>query len=261
MPRAQAASDTRDNLQHSRFARDAEVGGFFDSFADTYDRVYDSPGGAGRALRRRLETVLELLGPGPGDVLDAGMGGGVVCEALEQRGWTAAGVDISPRMVELARARLPQGAERLVEGSILALPYEDDSFDAVVVTGVLEYVERSLPIAMSEVARVLRPGGVAVVSLPNYGSLQVGFSYRLYFPAVRAVKGALGWSLPPSRRIVALRELLDALAAAGLAVERIELVAARMIPAAMGDRMERSRSGLLPRLGTQFVLRAGKSPS
>lgn len=236
--------------------RDGEVAGFFDSFADAYDRAYRRASPGGRTLRRRLETALELVGEGPGEVLDAGMGAGVACQELERRGWTAAGVDISPRMVDLAHARIPHLRERLVEGSILALPYEDASFDAAMATGVLEYVEESLTTAVAELARVLRPGGIAVVSLPNYGSVQTGWRFRVLYPSIRLAKTALGLTPPPSRRIVALGELQAALTAAGLIVQRVETIGVRLLPRPLADRLERSRSRLLPLFGTQFVLLA-----
>ena len=241
--------------------RAAEVAEFFDSFGDAFDSAYESRGAGGRTLRRRLDAVLELVGDGPGEVLDAGMGGGVVCQELERRGWRVAGVDISPRMVELAHARLPHLRDRLVEGSILALPYDDGRFDAVVVTGVLEYVEGQLAVALSEVSRVLRPGGAAVVTLPNYGSVQSAWRFRVFYPSVRLVKKALGRKPPPSRRIVGIGELRSVLSTAGLAVERVDIVGVRMLPNALGDRLERSRSRVLRLFGTQFVVRARKSPS
>lgn len=241
--------------------RTADVAGFFDSFADRYDAAYGSSTGGGRTLRRRLDAVLELVGTGPGELVDAGMGGGVVCQELERRGWRVAGVDISPRMVELAHARLPHLRGRLVEGSILALPYGDASFDAAVVTGVLEYVEGHLAQALSELARVLRPGGAAVVSLPNYWSLQSAWRFRVFYPSVRLAKSFLGLQPPPSRRTVGIGELRSALDTAGLTVERVELVSVRLLPYALADRLERSRSSALRVFGTQFVVRARKEGS
>src|SRR5438093_13768828 len=84
---------------HRPPARAVEVAEFFDAIADTYDGAYTVPGVGGRTLRRRLETVLELLDDGPGEILDAGMGGAIVCRELARRGWSAAGTDLSGRMV------------------------------------------------------------------------------------------------------------------------------------------------------------------
>ena len=259
MPLAHSASNRgRPLMLESQSRTDTEVAGFFDAFADTYDASYARQTTSGRILRRRLQAVLELIGDGPGDVLDAGSGGGVVCLELARRGWTPSGIDISARMVELARARLPDLRERLVQGSILALPYEDASFDAAVATGVLEYVAEDLAGAVLELARVLRPGASAVVSLPNYRSAQCIWRFRFFYPSVRMAKRMLGLTPPPVRPIVTLGELRAALNAAGLTVDRVETVGVRWLPGILVGRVEGSRSRLLPLFGTQFVLRARK---
>lgn len=239
--------------------RDAEVAGFFDTFAGDYDQAYGRDTVGGRILRRRLETALGMLGDGPGGVLDAGMGGGVLCARLAARGWTVSGVDVSPAMVELARARLPEHAERLRVGSVLALPFADASFDAAVCTGVLEYVDAEVPRAVAELARAVRPGGTVVASLPNYRSVQGIWRFRLFYPSVRHVKRLLRRTPPPSRRIVTLQDVRDAFEAAGLTVQRVETLGVRALPRAVGRRLEGSRSALARAFATQYVLHGRKA--
>ena len=142
-----------------------DVAGFWDRTADRYDRAFESRGRSARLLRGRTAAVIRLLGDGPGDLLDAGMGSGRLVAELAERGWRVTGVDVSEQMVGLARRRLREASERLVVGDIEALPFPDQSFDAVVVTGVLEYVGYR-GTALAEVARTLRPGGQAVISIP-----------------------------------------------------------------------------------------------
>jgi ubiquinone/menaquinone biosynthesis C-methylase UbiE len=238
--------------------RHAEVSEFFDALASDYDQTYESESVGGRILRRRLETVLELLGDDPGDVLDAGMGSGVLCERLDAAGWTLTGVDISPAMVELARARLPHLVGRLRHGSVLDLTFAEASFDAAVCTGVLEYVEDDLANAIGELARVVRPGGTVVVSLPNYSSMQGIGRFRIFYPSVRQAKHLLGRTPPPARRIVTLRQLEDTLSAVGLSVVTTEVIGMRLLPRRLGSRIERSRSPVARLFGTQFVLLAVK---
>lgn len=238
--------------------RREEVAGFFDGFAGDYDRAYGGAGVGGRILRLRLEVTAELLGEGPGKALDAGMGSGVLCERLESQGWTATGVDISPAMVDLARARLPEATERLGEGSVLDLPFADATFDAVSCTGVLEYVEDGLGRAVREVSRVARTGSAVVVSLPNYRSLHGLWRFRVFYPSVRLVKRLSRLKPPPSRAIVTLPQLQDALGAAGLQVVGIEVIGMRFLPAWVGARLERSPHRLSRVFGTQFVVLAEK---
>jgi SAM-dependent methyltransferase len=95
-------------------------------------------------------------------VLNVGAGQGTFSQLLEARGFEVTSVDPSPEAVELLRARvrgpvLPSPAE--------SLPFEDASFDAAVLGEVLEHVEDDLA-GLTEVARVLRPGGIVAISVP-----------------------------------------------------------------------------------------------
>jgi SAM-dependent methyltransferase len=102
------------------------------------------------------DFVLEALHEvGPSRVLEVGPGKGELAEriALELRG-EVIGVDQSERMVELTRGR---GVEACV-GDVQTLPFEDGSFDAAVAAWMLYHVP-DVGRAVSELARVLRPGG------------------------------------------------------------------------------------------------------
>ncbi|HEY3732977.1 MAG TPA: class I SAM-dependent methyltransferase [Streptosporangiaceae bacterium] len=61
----------------------------------------------------------------------------------------------------------PQGTGRAVRGDATAMPFPDDSFDRVIAAEVLEHIPDDQQ-AMSEIARVLRPGGVAAVTVPTW---------------------------------------------------------------------------------------------
>ena len=188
---------------------------FWDERAQRYDGHFDEPGPDGHALRSRLSVTLAALGNGPGNVLDAGMGPGRLCAILGDRGWTVWGVDASEEMVALARSRLPNASDRLVSASIEVMPFEDDWFDAVVATGVLEYAV--VPDALRELARVVRPGGRIVVSYPNPRAAYRRWKMWVYYPVVRALKRLLrvpaaklprgAGSIPPERFRDLLRDL------------------------------------------------------
>ena len=172
---------------------------FFDAEAARYDASYEADDWAGKFLRSRLEAAIASVGDGPGHVLDAGMGGGRLVAALEARGWTATGVDSSAKMVELARSRLPSLGERLLVGDLSALPFPSGTFDAAVATGALEYVG-DLGRGLGELARVLRPGGRAVVSFPNYRSAHALWRRFVLYPAARLAKRILPLSRPAPMR-------------------------------------------------------------
>jgi SAM-dependent methyltransferase len=175
------------------------AGTFFDAEAARYDASYEADDWGGRFLRARLEAALDAIGDGPGDVLDAGMGGGRLVAELAGRGWTVSGVDASARMVDLARQRQPQLAGRLLLADLAALPFPDGSFDAVVVTGAIEYVD-DLDRGLAEVVRVLRPGGRTVVSFPNYRSPHALWRRFALYPAARLAKRVLPLDRPAPMR-------------------------------------------------------------
>ena len=204
----------------------SSASGFFDAEAARYDASYEADDWGGRFLRARMEAALDVLGEGPGEVLDAGMGSGRLVGELDARGWTATGVDSSARMVELARERLPELADRLLDGDLAALPFADGSFDAVVVTGAIEYVG-DLERGLGEVARVLRLGGRAVVSFPNYRSLHALWRRFALYPAARLAKHVLPLDRPAPMRplhLITPGRFEQRVASAGL-----ELVARRPV--------------------------------
>lgn len=184
----------------------------FDTQAARYDAAYDAPGAPGHALRDRLATVLELAGEGPGEAVDAGMGPGRLLAEMERRGWRVSGIDTSAEMVTLARGRLPDARERLVQAPIERLPFADASFDLAVATGVLEYAD-DLEAALGELARVVRPGGRAIVSLPNWWSASAIMRGRALYPLASVANRA---TPPPPRRLVRPEELDRLLRAAEL---------------------------------------------
>lgn len=110
------------------------------------------------------EAAIRAAGVGPGmRVLDVGAGSGFVTEELLRRGAEVVAVDASRAMVDELTRRFPRASSRVADAE--ALPFADASFDAVFANMCLHHVERPA-VALSEMARVLRPGGrVAVTDL------------------------------------------------------------------------------------------------
>jgi 2-polyprenyl-6-hydroxyphenyl methylase/3-demethylubiquinone-9 3-methyltransferase len=92
-------------------------------------------------------------------VLDLGCAGGFMAEALDDRGATVTGIDPAAQAIEAARAHA-EDTGRAISYDVGVgenLPYDDQSFDAVVCVDVLEHVS-DLTKVLSEVGRVLKPG-------------------------------------------------------------------------------------------------------
>jgi SAM-dependent methyltransferase len=121
-------------------------------------------------FRWRYEMIIQLirdlnLGPSP-RILDAGCGTGQMLKHLETVG-VAFGIDSSPQAVSFAHSR---GVQRLVRGSINAIPFPANTFDCVVALDVIEHVEDDLDILQS-LHDVVKSDGRLVVTVPAFQSL------------------------------------------------------------------------------------------
>ncbi len=117
-----------------------------------------------RGRRRVLDVVLDGLGLPPGArVLDAGCGSGRNMVELQRYG-SVTGIELSSPSVQAARER---GVGEVLEGSVLELPFADDSFDLAVSLDVVEHLEDDVA-ALRELRRVVAPGGRLLVTVPAY---------------------------------------------------------------------------------------------
>jgi demethylmenaquinone methyltransferase/2-methoxy-6-polyprenyl-1,4-benzoquinol methylase len=108
--------------------------------------------------RRWKARVVTLSAARPGlRALDLACGTGDIAFMLAARGADVLGLDITHRMLQLARAK--GGAARFVTGDMLALPFGDEAFD-IVTTGYGLRNVPDIPRAIAEMRRVLKPGGV-----------------------------------------------------------------------------------------------------
>ena len=238
----------------------------FDRKAAEWDASYDSRTTRGHWQRARLEAAVRLVGDGPGSLLEVGVGPGRLLARLADRGWDVTGVDAAPRMVELARDRVP--GTKLEVARAEDLPFEDVSFDVVVAVGVLEYGE--LEASVRELERVLRPGGRAVLGLRNSTAPTIAWSRLVMHPLARSAKRVIPFGRPlplACGRPLSLKETRELLAQAGLVVDRLENVGCAVLPDPL-DRLPlayraAARAEGWPnarrRLGTQRVLLATRT--
>ena len=150
-----------------------------DAVAGDMERHY-SPGRTWEATARAMVQLVT-----PGRVLDIASGDGVIGELLHSRADSVDCVDVSPKVVEAGRKRVEEFDNvRFHLGDMHALPFEDGSFDTVLLLHALTY-SRTPGQSISEAVRVLKAGGRLVaatlvrhrhnVQVQAYGHVNSGF--------------------------------------------------------------------------------------
>jgi 2-polyprenyl-6-hydroxyphenyl methylase/3-demethylubiquinone-9 3-methyltransferase len=147
-------------------------------------------------------------------VLEIGCGRGGFAAWLSQSGASVTACDYSGKAVEIARREFGSSGVTWQQADIQRLPFLDDTFDVVTSCETIEHVPRPA-LAVRELARVLRPGGVLVLTTPNYlGSMGL---YRLY---LRLRGRQFTEEGQPINQLTMLPRTLLWLARSGLRVER-----------------------------------------
>lgn len=114
----------------------------------------------------RFSDAIRLLGGKTGKLLDVGCGSGIFLPELSRHCESLCACDFHPnlnRTAEMLRAEKVTAS--LVPADARSLPFQAESFDAIVSMSVLEHIH-DLDSAAAEFYRVLRPGGVAVIGVP-----------------------------------------------------------------------------------------------
>jgi demethylmenaquinone methyltransferase / 2-methoxy-6-polyprenyl-1,4-benzoquinol methylase len=214
------------------------VRGMFDRIAPVYDamnRVMTA--GLDRSWRRlTVEAVVQ-----PGDrVLDACCGTGDLAVAAEREGGIVTGLDFSSAMLE--RARRKSDTVDWVEGDLLALPFDDESFDAATVGFGVRNVG-DLDVALGELRRVLRPRGLlAILEITQpRGALRPFFA--LWFDRVvpllgKILPGGMAYTYLPAsvRRFPGAEELTAQLERQGFEQVRVRLLGGSIVALHVGVR-------------------------
>jgi SAM-dependent methyltransferase len=141
--------------------------------------------------------------------LEVGFGAGTVIRAAARARWNVSGVEMSSTAVKVLGDRHPEFDLRC--GALESQSFEAESFDGVAIVEVIEHVLDPEPL-LSEVFRILRPGGVVWVTTPSLNSL----SWRLL---------GLNWSMvaPPDHlEIYSTKGVRTLLASCGYTVQRLD---------------------------------------
>ena len=176
----------------------------FDSLSASGDwsRLYSISDAHSYHFQVRRARVLELLPEKVGRVLDVGMGPGILAEPIVKRGGTFDGVDLSPEMVREASERYGhlEGTTFKV-GNVESIQSPDAHYDQVLAIAVLEYL-KTPDRALAEIARVLRPGGIAIITVPKVWHIdRIAIGATAPFRAVARMLGAAGADKLPRLRL------------------------------------------------------------
>ena len=141
----------------------------FDRFAATrnWSRLYGEANGRNYHFHVRQQRVMDLLPQKLGRVVDLGCGPGVMVEAVLERGGAFDGIDLSPEMVREAIDKY--GSRKGVtfrEGNCERVELPESDCDQVIAMGLIEYL-LTPDTAFSEISRILRPGGTAIITMPK----------------------------------------------------------------------------------------------
>jgi ubiquinone/menaquinone biosynthesis C-methylase UbiE len=144
--------------------------------------------------KRVVLSLVDGLGMTPGArVLDIGCGPGLITLALAQRGYAVDAIDIAPAMIDMTRQLIGESGlgcrVRAIEGDVRDLSFADDSFDLVLAVGVTEWLA-SLEHPLSEIGRVLRPGGFTIITADNSWNLHSVLD-PLYNPLLSSLRGRM----------------------------------------------------------------------
>ena len=169
----------------------------FEASSDYWTKIYDLQDVDGTIYRQRRSVVLDLVRklklPPDSQILEIGCGSGSTSIQLARQGYTVRAVDSVYAMVKGTRKHAEQAgvSERVMASvrDVHDLGYPDESFDLVLKIGVAPWLY-SLDRAISEVARVLRPGGYLIATADNWWRLNHWLDLR-HLPPLRPIKRQL----------------------------------------------------------------------
>ncbi len=160
---------------------------FHESISDSWELVINK-----KETKKRLQVVFDKLLANTTlknvSFLEVGCGLGYFSQEAKKRGAKVTGIDIGKKLIARCRKEIPGG--RFIVASADKLPFANNSFDIVLCTEVIEHVNKPLK-TISEIKRVVKPGGVIVLTTPN--KLFRPFFLLLSFLRIRPYRGNENW--------------------------------------------------------------------
>lgn len=130
-----------------------------------------------RTYSSRARAVERALGGGHGRMIDVGCGPGWLLREFQRRGWEAQGTELSSAAASFARDELKLNVQ---SRELSDLKFPDGHFDAVTLWHVLEHIPDPSAL-IQEIGRILKPGGVLLVGVPNWGGAGSRWSRSKWF--------------------------------------------------------------------------------
>lgn len=188
---------------HERFSQEKD--------ANKWQKIYatDNPSVEATSFRRRRDFTVDYIVKNVAKdavVLDVGCGAAPVLSRLINQGYHLIGMDYSADMLTLAKQTLGEDAGQVIlqQGDCESVQQPDSCIDCVVCLGVISYAS-SIPRALQEIERILKPGGIALVSYRNsFNEIFMDPVAWLTYPFRSKPEKIIGRSLPRA-------EVLDAL--------------------------------------------------
>lgn len=115
----------------------------------------------------KVFKLLEICGKAKGDLLELGCADGTFLLKLKNRGFKVTGTDISPAAIRLAKKK---GLDVFVCDVSKGIPTKSNKFDIVIATEVIEHIFDT-DFFISEIMRILKTGGIVIITTPNINSL------------------------------------------------------------------------------------------
>lgn len=153
----------------NRITKEIEHGRFLAKHGAGEIWNWESPAGKLR-WKRRVQMLSDHLRPGM-TILEIGCGTGYFTRELTRRGADIIAIDVSPDLLEIAKAKSSAPNVRYEIQNAYALTYSDATFDSVVGSSILHHLE--IEEALREIYRVLKPGGTIYFTEPNMLNPQI----------------------------------------------------------------------------------------
>ncbi len=112
----------------------------------------------------------------PKKMIDIGCGDGKLIYQLMKKGWDCSGADLYPWAQEVA----DELGYKLYRGNIEDQKIPDNTFDLITSTNVIEHIPELLP-HLKTLIRILKPGGMLYINVPNYGALPIRMGFSSFF--------------------------------------------------------------------------------